>query len=282
MEPILRAVREDGDVLDAFYELNDPEIVAQMKENLHRWILILSNTGADDATNKEVRAALHQLGAAVFDRMLKDTEIGHNKTQVFRNKARKAKNVTTGSTNITYSGITCQSNNVISIESDELAELYADYWQRLKDDNSEQSEAFRMANAKLAKEIVMPDGKTKIQLCVAPNTKLRTKPTTGAPTPVDMGLVFDLMTNAKKSIHYLAFFPGFPSIISKIQELVGTRPDLLIRGAVSSAEAMPRDKIPQRPGELPVIVCASGIEVDFADWHKELLKLPERPCGDPR
>jgi hypothetical protein len=276
LAPITRARREGGDVLLALYELADPEVIDHMKRNLNLWSLILSNTGKDDETNAEVRKALHELGAAIIDRMLKeDSAIGHNKTQVYRDKRKKPRSVTTGSTNITATGLTCQSNNVITIESNELAQIFADYYEAMRLDDAKQSAEFRTCNANGRKEVVLGDGKTRITVWFAPNTKERVKPSKNAPTPPDMQEVFDLMDRAKKSIHFLAFYPGFPSIISKVQELYPARPELLIRGAVSSPAAMPRNRIIPRKGELPPLVCASGIEKAFADWRKELLKLPD-------
>jgi len=272
--PMARAKSEGGHVLQALYELADPELVEMLASDPELFSLILSNTGADDETNAPARERLHKLAADVIDRMIHDLGIGHNKLQVYVNAEGVPMSVTTGSTNWTSTGLCCQSNNVIEVPSPELAAQYADYWQRLKAEGNGQSLEFRAANAVRPPEVVLPDG-TRIQAWFAPNTQELVKPRTGAATPVDMADVFEAMRNAKRGIFFGAFYPGSPSIITEIAAIREERPELFIRGVISSYRAIPKGVRLNRRGQLPIVVTATGIEQAFGKWVKELLKLPE-------
>lgn len=269
------ARQEGGDVLLALYELADPEVVEFLLDNTDLFSLILSNTSNDDETNREARARLHEASAKLIDRMLAAKgAIGHNKSQVRRDREKRAKSITTGSTNLTITGLTCQSNNIMQIDCEELAELFVEYWMMLKADNAEQGDALRNWCRTRRKEIVLPDG-TRITVWFSPNTELRVKPSQDPPTPVDMEDVFAAMDGAKDAVFFLAFYPGRPSIVHKIKDMSWTRKELLLRGAVSSPQALPWGRLYHRRGELPKIVAAAGLEEEFAAWSKELLKLPD-------
>lgn len=271
--PIEMAREIGGHVLQVLYEVNDPEFIKFIMANPALWSMILGNTGPDDETNKPFRAQAHAAKCDVTDRMVASTEIAHNKTQTVVDKNRKGRLVNAGSTNKTFTGYCCQSNNVVSIASPELADFYVEYYDLLKADNAQQGAALRTANATRKKDVVLKDG-TKITVWFSPNTKERMKPKANPPVPPDMKEVFDCIESARQAF-FLAFYPGYPSIISYLADLMTRKPDVLVRGAVSSAEALPRTQLFHRPGELPAMVAASGIEKDFANYMKELLKLPD-------
>ena len=273
MAPIQRAAAEGGRVYQALYELDDPELVDCLLANKDFVSLILANTGKDDETNKSTRERLHKAGVDVSDRMLDDKGIGHNKSTVLVDKSGTPLTVTTGSTNWTAKGLCTQSNNVLAVRSSELARIYLDYWKLLKAAGNTQSDAFRAANAKRKQEVVLPDG-TRITAWFSPNTTEHVKPSKGAATPPDLAEVFDLMDKAREQVLFLCFYPGFPSVISKVQELNEKRTDLMIRGAVSSSQALPKGDVElyHRQGGAPAIITASAIWEEFASWHKELLK----------
>src|SRR5207253_11116094 len=160
----------------------------------------------DDETNKASRAAMHAAKADITDRMLNSSEIPHNKSTTRVDKHGTPVSVTTGSTNWTPTGLCSQSNNALTIRNQQVAQLYLDYWKRLRADGSAQAEAFRLSNAVVLPEVLMADGKTRVQVFFSPNMKERTKPKTGAPVPPDMAYIFDLMRNTKKMLGFLAFF----------------------------------------------------------------------------
>ena len=273
---VTRAKTEGGSVLAALYELADPELVKALLDDKAFVEIVLGNTGKDDETNKAARAQLHAIGAKIIDRMLPDGSIPHNKFNIFKDKHGVARSVLTGSTNWTSTGLCTQSNNALIVESPELAKVYEAYYDLLKADGSAQGPALRTADAQRKANVKLPDG-TDITVWFSPNMKDRTKPSKGAATPPDMAEVFDCMDKAKKQVLFLAFYPGFPSIISKIADMAGKRQDLLLRGAVSSSQAMGADgaKLFHRKGTPPVIVAASALEKQVGDMEKELLKLPD-------
>lgn len=289
---LVEAKAQGGVCHDALYELSDPELVQFYLDNLPFFEMVLSNTGADDATNKPAREKLHGAGAKVTDRFLDGTSIGHNKSSTLILPKVGPTKVMGGSINRTSTGLCTQTNNAVIIASQELARLYEAYWQALKADSAAhptQSAAFRAMNGKRLPDVVLPDG-TTITAWFSPNTADRSKPKTNPPTPPDMAEVFGYMDRAKSALYYLAFYPGFPSIVSKVDDMQKTRPDLFYRGAVSSTQALPRDKFAVsgtksgigeggvalvHHGEAPVIIAASAIEEQISRWHKEILKLPD-------
>lgn len=271
-----RAKKDAGRVLHALYELADPELVQALLDDKAFVEIILGNTGKDDETNKDARAKLHAAAANIIDRMVADGSIAHNKFGIYIDKDGVPRQILTGSTNWTTTGLTCQSNNAVTIESTELAKLYVAYYDLLKADGAAQGTALRTADAVRKSNVVLPDG-TDITVWFSPNMTNRVKPSKGAATPPDMAEVFDCMDKAKKHVLFLAFYPGFPSIISKIAGMSRSRHDLLLRGAVSSSQAMGADgaKLFHRKGTPPVMVAASALEKQVGSWQKELLKLPD-------
>jgi PLD-like domain len=136
-----RAATKGGSCYAALYELDDPELVQRlsgMKEDeLH---LILSNTGADDATNAAARQTLHDSGVDITDRFLPSNHIGHNKFVAYVDEQRRPKAVLLGSTNWTDTGLCAQSNNALVVESPPLANAYVTYWKQLKTDEKQAPE----------------------------------------------------------------------------------------------------------------------------------------------
>jgi phosphatidylserine/phosphatidylglycerophosphate/cardiolipin synthase-like enzyme len=121
--------------------------------------------------------------------------------------------------------------------------------------------------------ITLPDG-TQIQVWFSPNMKERVKPKQNAATPPDMAKVFQAMHGAKRMILMAAFYPGFPSIISELETIRNSRPDLMIKGAVSSAQALPKSGVLvyHRKGQPPILIPATALEQTMGPFHKELLK----------
>lgn len=265
-----KAIKEKGECYCALYELNDPELVEKLLEAKDRVHIILSNTGEDDATNQVARASLHDSGIVITDRMVSSGHIGHNKFVIYVNPQGKPTAVMTGSTNWTYTGLCSQSNNAIIIESQELADHYMDYWTRMKADDAEQGATFRKGNNQ---ERTAKIGNTEISLWFSPNTKAKNK-TANSPKPNDIDEVFQLMNAATKSILFLAFQPGTPSIIEEAANVQIAKPNLFIRGAATDLGAVESSSVTlfHRGIKDPVIVGAQELKDDFAFWMAELLK----------
>ena len=241
-----RADAGGGTIHAALYELNDPNgLETQLHQNPASRTVILGNEqGKDtDDADAENRANLKAAGVTVIDRILGKGSIPHNKFMVLT-ESGKPTAVLSGSTNWTSTGLCTQTNNALVVESPELAERYLCYWNALKadvdaadgDKAALQSKTLRdFAHANNADAIQTPidlgHGVT-IEPMFSPNTpgKLGKTPK----TPNDMGRVFELMRSAKHAVLFLAFDPGNNSILDVAGQLLKDKPDLFVRGALTS------------------------------------------------
>ncbi len=261
-----RADREDGEIRAALYELNDPlglEVRLQASDHgkaKSRGVVLgnertSNGKGAervvvDDAYAKN-RAALKDAGVSVADRILPDQHIPHNKFVILKQNGQPTA-VLTGSTNWTMNALAAQTNNALIISNSEVAELYQAYWDQLEKDTAAaengsqlQSQDFRAwvkaqnESAKDAPVVIKGEGReggAKVHVFFAPGTHRNwgAKGNTHE-DPVDMSCVFDLMRRAKRAILFLAFDPGNHSILDVAGEVLRERPDLFVRGALTSA-----------------------------------------------
>jgi hypothetical protein len=270
---VKNAAATGGHVYQALYELSSAQLVDFLADNLKSFSLILGNTGADDATNAPARKRLHELGAKITDRIIGSWGIPHNKFQVEVDKNGKPHIVTTGSTNWTDTGMGCQSNIAVRIHNDEVGANFLDYWNRLLADNSQQSTEFRARNAKGYSPIKLKDG-TIIETWYQPSMPEKTKPKDGSLSPF-LARVKGLMEGAKEVLVGEVFYPGNPSVVQWMADITDKRPDLYAFLTVSTSDALQGVKAKRRPGRPPVFTVASGREKQFADFIKELLKLPD-------
>jgi hypothetical protein len=297
MAGIKRAKAEGGHVYLMLYELSDPELLQCILDNAKFVTIILSNTGPDDATNKAAREQLHKAkGLKIIDRMLPADEIGHCKIVIYVDASGKALFILGGSTNWTATGLCCQTNGAIEVDIPEIAQQGLDYHHAVEKDcgmSPMQNTILRELNATAKEEFTVPNehgGTTRVRMWNSPNMTQRTKPKTDPPTPPDMGEIFGYIQNMKEHAGFLLFMPGTPSILDKLLPLAQST-DKIIRGAVSSAQALPRPGGPKpkadatagaaethlihRAGEPPVVVVASAIQQAFANFLAEILKLPD-------
>src|SRR5262249_12704513 len=194
--------------------LSDPELIDLLKKNQKRLNLILSTAGSTkpkkgsgdpvkwDTENHDTRQDLMKLmGKRMHNRFFNNSaHIGHNKFAVLV-KGGKPTAVWTGSTNWTQTGLCAQTNNTIVLDSEDVAQPYLNYWNRLLADklptpkpdtaqlNSDQGKALRKADE-------TPDtakiGKTDVQVWFSPNTPAVGTPKTRT-VPPDLAVVFNLM-----------------------------------------------------------------------------------------
>ncbi|WP_315725070.1 MULTISPECIES: phospholipase D-like domain-containing protein [unclassified Bradyrhizobium] len=314
-----RADDRGGTIHAALYELNDPSgLEKQLHQNPNSRTVILGNEqGKDtDDADAENRADLKAAGVAVIDRILGKGSIPHNKFMVLSENGKPAA-VLSGSTNWTSTGLCTQTNNALVVESPELAARYLSYWNALKadvdaadgDKSALQSKTLRdFARANNASAIQKPvrlDHGVTIEPMFSPNTPGKLGKTPKAPG--DMSRVFELMDGAKHAVLFLAFDPGNNSILNKAGELLARKPDLFVRGALTSPvratefskslhagghsesgaddgadDAAPEVKVvgesgkPKKPGEKGSIdfrgVPAGAVQDAFGKWEKELAK----------
>ncbi|MGJ4942999.1 phospholipase D-like domain-containing protein [Bradyrhizobium sp. HKCCYLS1011] len=243
-----RADDEGGEIHAALYELNDPNgLEKQLQANPKSRTVILGNEQGPDTEDADAdnRAALKKAGVDVIDRILGKGDIPHNKFMVLTQNGKPTA-VLSGSTNWTSTGLCTQTNNALVVDSPDLAQRYLDYWNALKDDTDAadgdekklQSKTLRdFAHAdndkSIKSPIKLPNGVT-IEPMFSPNTKgkLGKHPD----TPNDMGRVFDLMSQAKQAVLFLAFDPGNNSILDEAGKLLAEKPDLFVRGALTSPQ----------------------------------------------
>jgi hypothetical protein len=295
-----RAEKEGGEVYLALYELHDPTLIDLLVKSMKKGLIhiILSTAGnvdpnakgtpkeerqpvVWDTENDAPRRALHKLAKGeledrMLDRMFNSSaRIGHNKFAVYV-KDGKAKAVMSGSTNWTETGLCTQSNNIIIIEDEVIADDYWAYWKRLRDDkqpayemltvttadgkttisgakanSAKQGAAIRTANATSAGERVLAGQAGSAELWCSPNTKETVVPKQDPARPPDLTMIYDMMDGARQAILFLTFLPGLSgrnNIIGEAARLAAERTDLLVMGAISDPSALPGYKAPQ-PGE---------------------------------
>ena len=282
MAPINDCVADGGHVNSALYELSSKQMVDFFLKHIKYFSMILGNTGVDDLTNKDARAALHAAKADVTDRIVGEWGIPHNKFQQRDDAHGNPVDVTSGSTNITDTGMGCQSNMVIRIRNAQVAANYKDYWTRLKADTllglkSLQSLVFRQRNAKGYAPVKIGNG-VVVETYFQPSMDEKLKPKTGLPLSPFLTRVKGLMEDAAKDgdsvIVGEVFYPGNPSVVQWMADIWNANPSLYMFLTVSTAEALRGVKAKRRKGRPPLFTVAQGREKDFADFIKEILKLP--------
>ncbi len=278
MGPVSECATDGGHVYSALYELSANQLVDFLKANLQYFTLILGNTGADDFTNAPARAALHAAGAKIYDRMIGNWGIAHNKSQVKVNKDGVPTDVTTGSTNWTNTGLGCQSNMACRIHNPAVAANFMDYWNRLLADNSQQALDFRRRNAQGYAPITLNDG-TVIETYFQPSMDDKVKPKGVVPLSPFLtrvkGLIDDAAADGDSVICGEVFYPGAPSVIHWFADAWNSNPELCMFMTVSSSQALMGVKTIRRAGRPPLFTIATGREKEFGDFITELLKLPE-------
>jgi phosphatidylserine/phosphatidylglycerophosphate/cardiolipin synthase-like enzyme len=258
-----RADRDDGEIRGALYELNDPQglelrLQAKDRGKPRSRAVVLGNErdaggkgkpAVDDADAKN-REALKAAGVPVADRILPDGHIPHNKFLIQKQDSQPIAALT-GSTNWTMNALAAQTNNALILNNAEIAALYQAYWDQLEKDTAGgragsgyQAQDFRAwvkarnEDAKATPVTIKGEGAgdgAKVRVFFAPSThgdwnvKGRKRE-----DPADMLFVFDLMRQAKHAILFLAFDPGNVSILDVAGEVLAKKPDLFVRGALTS------------------------------------------------
>ena len=294
---LTRGATDGGKCFCALYELADPELIDAIEAAKGHVEVILANADGSkkdpvthkdvkvyDKTNAKARKRLHKvLGPAMHDRLLaKGNYIGHNKFIVYVDAAGTPKSVLTGSTNWTSSGLCAQTNNVLVLESEAVASVYLDYWQRLLADDAKQGPALRTADAKPLDELSLGSKQGKVRIWFSPNTKQKSKPAKNPPAPPDMAELFEAIGKAEHGVLFLLFSAGAPSILQRLREVDAERKadgrEFFVRGAISDsrtsrefATRVYNDSLLKGPNTL--ITGIAGVPDQFAYWEAELAKL---------
>ena len=280
MSAIKQARAEGGHVHLALYELSHPALLDLIILNKDVVSIILSNTGTDDATNKDGRARLHAAGVDITDRFVASDEIGHNKFVIYSDKTGNTVYIIAGSTNWTITGVTCQNNVGIKATSAQLSQLFLGEWNLLKSDSAlkpVQGVTLRQRNAVQPPICVLKNSGARVQVFFAPNTKEKSKPKTPHPLPVDRAYGDRFMREAEESLLGAFFIPGSPSYLDAFRWLLANKKLAVLKVSVSAIMALMKGDtlLSHKPGERPVAVVANALEKSVGDEIAEFEKLPD-------
>jgi phosphatidylserine/phosphatidylglycerophosphate/cardiolipin synthase-like enzyme len=223
---ILKNVRSNHqEAHAALYELGDSSLEKAMIALGSRLHLILAN-GSDKSGdgNEAARQDLNTHGIPTIDRMLKSKGLGHNKFVVLSN-ATGPRAVWTGSTNMSTTGLCTQVNNGLLIEDRDIAQLYRDQWDLLKDASPPKLEPAGFPPA-----LVKANDKShSFSVGGAEVTVWFTRTSDGR----DMDALRGLISSANDCILFLMFTPGKQGL----HTLAGRRAnekEMYVRGVVST------------------------------------------------
>ncbi|GAA3962813.1 phospholipase D-like domain-containing protein [Mucilaginibacter dorajii] len=250
----------------ALFELADDELIGKLKQIGGRAHIILSdgaNTHGDE--NKDIRGILKHEGLNIYDRILGNLGLGHNKILItVDNRTDTAISVLTGSTNWTPTGLCTQLNNGIIITNKTAAKTYYDYWKVLKG-----------AGSGISPELVAFNGNAPKDAGILKAWFTRTAKAPAHTTPVDIKYLQDLVNSAKESILYVMFQPGSEPLASILQKR--TDPNMYIRGVVSTVIASNQEKfelLDEQSGQnyKTDLIQPDGVTTDFAWWVGEVTR----------
>ncbi len=248
----------------ALFELSDDELIKQLELLRGRAHIVLSN-GSDKKgdENENARSQIKSAGVDVRDRILGSKGLGHNKFVVLT-RNDKAVKAWTGSTNWTPTGLCTQLNNAVSIENEDVAQLYLDQWNRLADAKNGFPASLVDANAQCPRTV----GQTSTWF-----TRVRNPSKKYTDTGPDIQALIDLVNGARQGILYVMFSPG-PEPLNSILK---RSEDIYVRGVVTTVLKSTAEQF-KLTGETgtscydTALVQPEGIGQDFSAWVKEVTR----------
>jgi phosphatidylserine/phosphatidylglycerophosphate/cardiolipin synthase-like enzyme len=303
-----------GKLYAALYELEDEQLLSLLEKAGKKLHVVLSNAMKDEEvpkkslakktpktkidTNMPARTRLTKTaGNQLFNRILPNNQIGHNKFVVYVGKSGKPEAVLFGSTNWTPTGLCAQTNNTLVLDGADAAGRYLAYWKALVADTKQAgADSKKLQGATLRsfdgkdKVIALPAKDGGLTSWFSPNTsKLRSSSTKNEKRPVDMSDVADAIAAAKHAVLFLVFYPGTPNIAQWASDAQKTNKDLFVRGCVTNPSASEsfyyelhgmtppkkvKGKKTPRKEDLRV-VAANALSKDSAPpgWLKEMLTI---------
>jgi hypothetical protein len=262
---LLKTARSSGgQVYAALYELSDNLLIEELQALGKRAHIILTNGTHKTQAEDENAAAAGQLGNCdLHRRMLPAGDLGHNKFAVIADAQGKPLMVWSGSTNWTPTGLCTQMNNGILVKDATVGQIYLDHWTKLKDAKNDTPPALLADDDKVKPATV---GKTPLDVWFARTQK----------TP-EMNAVCDLIAAAKDGVLFLMFEPGGSPIENAILKLKNDRPDLFVKGVISTMNSTDQTKgsvtLVQR-GDMKIppleVVQPAGLDNDVTGWAAEV------------
>ena len=229
---LLKDKNGDAEIHAALYELGDDKLEAGMIALKSRLHLILAN-GSDTSGdgNEAARQHLNDAGIPTINRMLKSKGLGHNKFVVLSD-ASGPRAVWTGSTNWSTTGLCTQVNNGLLIEDKDVATLYRQQWDRLKDASPPVLDP-----AGFPPELVGANDKShSFTVGGAKTTVWFTRTSDGR----DMDALREVIKSAKNAILFLMFTPGKQGLHTLAGQRANEK-DMYVRGVVSTLGTEPGD-----------------------------------------
>ena len=226
-----RTIKDGGQVFAALYELDDPELVDRLTTLRRRAHVVLSNgsvevKGADQ--NAEGRHDLEVAGVDVVDRMVSPGALGHNKFVVICDATDAPQRLWTGSTNWTPTGLCTQLNNGLMIDDADVAVAYLQQWKALRTAGSTHPVALTRGN-RAAVTVKRPVKGRKPAL----DASIRFS---RAPQQVDLDALRALVAGTRSGLLFLMFRPGENGVLPAVRKLCKDKPNVLVRGVVSTVE----------------------------------------------
>jgi phosphatidylserine/phosphatidylglycerophosphate/cardiolipin synthase-like enzyme len=223
-EMLAQAKTDNLQLHAALYELGDTELEDAMIALGQRLHLILAN-GSDKSGdgNEAARQHLNDQGITTIDRLLKSKGLGHNKFVVL-SKNNAARAVWTGSTNWSTTGLCTQVNNGLLIEDPDVAQLYREQWDLLKDASPP-----ALDPAGFPPELISAnDTSHSFSVGSAKVTVWFTRTSDGR----DMDALRELIASANDSILFLMFTPGKQGLHTPAGQRAND--GIYVRGVVST------------------------------------------------
>ncbi|MGA8574772.1 MAG: phospholipase D-like domain-containing protein [Candidatus Cybelea sp.] len=257
----------------ALFELDDIELVPLLQTFGPRAHVVLSNgsvKGSGDE-NANARADLKKSGVNVYDRMLANPHLGHNKFLVLCSGDTPQK-VWTGSTNWTKTGLCTQANNGLLISNPAIAAFYKQQWQVLADGGSDfpPSDTDTLRNS-------FSVGTTKLTVSFTPWPG--TAGTISATQPADLAYAVQLIKQAKNGILFLQFMPGPRGTLLEAINDRNADPNLYVRGVVNQDPSTTKTPVVGlfHQGEaIPAsfdVLLPEAIDQQISYWDPEIKKL---------
>lgn len=226
LEMLDQVEKDQGHIFLAIFELSDEILVAKLKGLGPRAHIVLSNgahTSREDDENEAARHTLDNAGCDVHDRMLPSKVLGHNKFAIVCDGHKKPLAALSGSTNWSPTGLCTQINNVVLLRDPDLAQVFLDQWDRLKDAGDSTPKELVAENSKV--KSVKPanaDGNVDVWF-------------TRSSEQQEMDEVVSLVKGAQQGIIFLMFQPGGSPILNAIVKMQTGNSDLYVKGVVSTA-----------------------------------------------
>jgi hypothetical protein len=234
----------DEELYGALYELKDEELEGALCALGPRAHIVLANGSIDTVTgvpaaelrkkdqNRAARKTLKDAHVDVHDRFISPGALGHNKFLVAAGPNGDARRVWTGSTNWTTTGLCTQLNNGLRIEDGAAAQAYLKQWTALKDAKGEHPADLTKANGTPAKAGKLTAHFTRVS---------------GKADLAELGRIIE---GANDGVLFLMFQPGGSGVVAAVRKLADTRPDLLLRGVIST---LPKGEQDEQTGDTTTV-----------------------------